>query len=203
VQQAHQGGIDVLFLGDSITDFWIGVSNSSRATGKAVWDANFAPLKAADFGYTADRTQHVLWRLQNGEGEGFMPKVIVLMIGTNNTGVERNTGAPRNSIPETIDGVTAVVQELRKRFADSKILLLGIFPRSDDQLARSQIPVINQALAKLDDQKHVFFLDIGAKFLDADGNIPVDIMADHLHPTAKGYQIWADAIKEPLAKLLQ
>ncbi len=206
VEQAKAGGIDVLFVGDSITDFWIGVS-SGRATGKEVWDKYFAPLNAADFGYNADRTQHVLWRLQNGEGQGFSPKAIVLMIGTNNLGVARRgvANSPlRNSIPEAVEGVTAVVKELRKDFPGAKILLLGIFPRDDDQLAKQQIPLANKELAKLDDQQHVFFLDITQNFLGPDGNLNPDAFgADKLHPTAKGYQIWADAIQEPLAKLLK
>jgi lysophospholipase L1-like esterase len=206
VEQAKAGGIDVLFVGDSITDFWIGVS-SGRATGKDVWDKNFAPLKAADFGYNADRTQNVLWRLQNGEGQGFSPKAIVLMIGTNNIGVQNRQNPAqgvRNTTPEAVAGVTAVVNELRKDFPGAKILLLAIFPRDDDQLAKSQIPQVNKELAKLDDQQHVFFLDLTKNFLDPDGNLnPAAFGADKLHPTALGYQIWADGIKEPLAKMLK
>jgi len=207
VEQAKKGGIDVLFVGDSITDFWIGVS-SPQQRGKEVWDKYFAPLKAADFGYNADRTQHVLWRLQNGEGQGFSPKAIVLMIGTNNLGIENRrdpvNSPKRNTIPEAVEGVTAVVKELRKDFPSAKILFLGIFPRNDDQLAKEQIPQVNKELAKLDDQKNIFFLDLTKNFTDADGNlIAEDFQPDHLHPTAKGYQVWADAIQEPLAKLLK
>jgi lysophospholipase L1-like esterase len=206
VEQAKKGDIDVLFVGDSITDFWIGVS-SGRATGKEVWDKYFTPLKAADFGYSADRTQHVLWRLQNGEGQGFSPKAIVLMIGTNNLGVEHRgvANSPlRNTVPETVEGVTAVVKELRKDFPSAKILFLAIFPRDDDQLAKAQIPQVNKELAKLDDQQHVFFLDLTKNFLGPDGNLNPDAFgSDKLHPSLKGYQIWADAIQEPLAKLLK
>jgi beta-glucosidase len=154
--QAQKGDIDVLFMGDSITDFW-------ATNGKAVWAQNYAPLKAANFGISADRTQHVLWRLQNGEGQGFTPKVVVLMIGTNNIGVEtRRTPASawRGTSAEAIEGVTAVVNELRKDFPNAKILLLSIFPRGDDLLAMQQIPEVNRGLAKLDDQKHVFYLDV-------------------------------------------
>ncbi len=209
VQQAQQGGIEVLFVGDSITDFWIGVSNNGRtATGQAVWDANFAPLKAADFAYSADRTQNVLWRLQNGEGQGFSPKVVVLMIGTNNLGVttRRTPDSPwRGTNAEAIAGVAAVVAELRKDFPAAKILLLGIFPRGDDLLAMQQIPEVNKGIAKLDDRQHVFYLDITAKFLGPDGQINLDYFqaADHLHPNAAGYAVWAEAIKKPLAALLK
>ncbi|HTB63021.1 MAG TPA: GDSL-type esterase/lipase family protein [Opitutales bacterium] len=211
VIQAKQGDIDLLFVGDSITDFWIGVSSARSATGKAVWDANYGSLKAADFAYTADKTQNVLWRLQNGEGQGFSPKVVVLMIGTNNTGVVTRGATTaagmqwRNTNDEAIAGVTAVVAELRKDFPAAKILLLAIFPRGDDELAMQQIPVINQAIAKLDDQQHVFFLDIGPKFLGADGHVNPTLFQtrDRLHPTAAGYTVWADAMRDTLAKLLK
>ncbi len=196
VAEAHQGGIDVLFLGDSITDFW-------RDRGRAVWDREFAPLKAANFGISGDRTQHVLWRLCNGEADGYQPKVVVLMIGTNNTGLERDGKTPRNTPQEVIEGVTAVVSELRTKFPEAKILSLAIFPRGEkDSPQRAQVAEVNRALAKLHDGRHVFFLDINDRFLDADGNIPKDVMPDLLHPSAKGYEIWADAIREPLKKLL-
>jgi lysophospholipase L1-like esterase len=197
VAEAHQGGIDVLFLGDSITDFW-------RDRGRAVWDREFAPLKAANFGISGDRTQHVLWRLRNGEADGYQPKVVVLMIGTNNTGLERDGKTPRNTPPEVIEGVTAVVNELRARFPEAKILFLAIFPRGEkDAPQRVQVAEVNRSLAKLHDGRNVFFLDIGDRFLDAAGNPPKDVMPDLLHPSAKGYEIWADAIREPLKQLLK
>jgi len=202
VAEAKQGGIDVLFLGDSITDFWR--AENPQKGGKPVWDREFAPLHAANFGISADRTQHVLWRLQHGEGEGFSPKVIVLLIGTNNLGKERNSDKLRNTTPEAIEGVTAVVAELRKDFPTSKILFLAVFPRDDFGPEQRQAgDEANAALAKLGDGKHVFFLDIGAKFLGPDGLIPADVMPDKLHPSLKGYEIWAAAIKEQLAKLLK
>lgn len=202
VAEARRGGIDVLFLGDSITDFWR--SPHPERGGKAVWDREFAPLKAANFGINGDRTQHVLWRLRHGEADGYQPKVVVLMIGTTNTGLERNSPTPRNSTPEVSEGVTAVVNELRAKFPEAKILFLAIFPRGEkDSPQRLQVAEINQALAKLHDGRHVFFLDIGDKFLDTEGNIPRDVMPDLLHPSEKGYEIWANAIREPLKRLLR
>ncbi len=202
VEIAKQGGVDVLFLGDSITDFWR--SSDKNKGGKAVWDANFAPLHAANFGISADRTQHVLWRMQNGELDGIKPKVVVLMIGTNNTGLERDSKTPRNSTAEAIEGVTAVVNGLRTKLPDAKILLLGIFPRGQKgEPIRDQVHEINQALAKLDDKNHIHYLDIGPKFLEADGTLSKDIMPDLLHPNERGYEIWAAAIKQPLADLLK
>lgn len=197
VAEAKQGGIEVLFLGDSITDGW-------RTKGKAVWERNFAPLKAANFGISGDRTQHVLWRLRHGEAEGYSPKAIVLMIGTNNTGKEKADGKPRNSTPEVVAGVTAVVGELRAKFPQAKILFLAIFPRGEkDSESRQQVAEVNQSLGKLHDGKNVHYLDIGAQFLDAEGNIPKDIMPDLLHPNERGYELWAKAIAAPLKKLLK
>ena len=198
VARAAQGGIDVLFLGDSITDFW-----RMPERGLPVWEKEFAPLKAVNFGISADRTQHVLWRLQHGEADGYQPKVVVLLIGTNNTGFERNSSTPRNTTGETIEGITAVVHELRTRFPEAQILFLALFPRDDGGPAqRAQVAEVNAAIAHLDDGQYVHFLDIGDKFLGSDGSIPADIMPDKLHPGTKGYQIWADAIGEPLHRLL-
>jgi lysophospholipase L1-like esterase len=204
VAEAKQGGIQVLFLGDSITDFWRD-TNPQRG-GKAVWDREYAPLHAANFGISADRTQNVLWRLEHGEADGYQPKVVVLMIGTNNTGMERDGTTPRNPPAEVVEGVTAVVHELRVKFPDAKILFLAIFPRGEKHSPqRAQVAEINHELAKLHDGQHVFFLDIGRRFLDpdGDGDIPRTIMPDLLHPSLRGYEIWADAIREPLQLLLK
>ncbi len=192
----RKGNIDLLFLGDSITDGW-------RGRGSAVWNRFYAPRRAANFGIGGDRTEHVLWRLNQGELEGLKPKVVVLMIGTNNTGKEKD-GRPRNTIPEIIEGVTAVVAEIRTRLPDSKILLLGIFPRGNiDDPQRGQVAVINTALAKLDDGRKVKYLDIGPEFLEADGTLPRSIMPDLLHPNEQGYQIWAAAMNPSLDALMQ
>ena len=196
VAEAKQGGIDVLFLGDSITDGW-------RRAGQEIWDREYAPLKAANFGIGGDRAEQVLWRLRNGEAEGYQPKAVVLMIGTNNTGFERDGTTPHNTTPEIVEGVTTVVRDLREDFPTAKILLLAIFPRAEkDSARRAQVIEINQSIAKLHDGRSVHYLDIGAKFIEADGTLPTDIMPDLLHPSEKGYQIRAVAIREPLKALL-
>ncbi len=203
VALAKQGGVDVLFVGDSITDAW---RNADPVKGgKAVWDARFAPLRSANFGISGDRTQHVLWRLQNGELDGIRPKAVVLMIGTNNTGFERDGTTPRSTPAETIAGVTVIVEHLRAAQPQAKLLLLAIFPRGEkpDHPQRLQINEINAALARLHDGRHVHFLDINRIFLATDGTLPKEIMPDFLHPGAKGYALWADAIKDPLAALLR
>ncbi|HTZ21609.1 MAG TPA: GDSL-type esterase/lipase family protein [Opitutaceae bacterium] len=199
--RAKQGDVDLLFMGDSITDLWrnagpAGVVNPPFS-GKAVFDKYYGAMKTANFGIGGDTTQGVLYRLRHGEGEGFQPKAIMLLIGTNNV----IFGSPSAEIAEAVG---AVVLELRRHFPAAKILLLGIFPRANpgDDIRKTVLDA-NAIIAKLHDGKNVFYLDIGAKLLDADGQIPPDIMSDKLHPTEKGYEIWAAAVKEPLAELMK
>ncbi|MCW8130531.1 MAG: GDSL family lipase [Planctomycetota bacterium] len=184
---AKAGNIDLLFLGDSITDGW-------RSGGKAVWTKAFAPLKAANFGISGDRTEHVLWRCQNGELEGYQAKLTVIMIGTNN----------RDKAEDVAAGIAAIIKEVEQHQPASKILLLAIFPRgatSKDPL-RVKNEDVNKLIAKFDDGKKIKYLDINAKFLAADGTLGKDIMPDLLHPNAKGYQIWADAILPTVQAML-
>jgi lysophospholipase L1-like esterase len=187
---ANKGDFDLLFLGDSITDFW-------RSRGKAVWETNFASLKAENFGISGDRTEHVLWRLRNGELDGAHPKLVVLMIGTNNSHT--------NSAPEIAEGVTAIVKEIQTRCAATKILLLGVFPRGEkpDAPERAKLKDVNAIIAKLDDGSRVKYLDIGANFLDPDGTLPKSIMPDSLHPNESGYRIWAAAILPTVHAMMQ
>jgi lysophospholipase L1-like esterase len=198
VARAQQGDIDLLFDGDSITDFW-------GTTGKAVFDQYFGAMKVANFAISGDRTEGLLWGLKNGEGQGFSPKAIMLMIGTNNTGTGNTTVLQAATGPEIAEGVGAVVMELRKDFPNAKILLLAIFPRGADptDAYRQKNEAANKLIAKLHDGQHVFFLDIGPKFLAADGTLSRDIMPDLLHPNAAGYEIWAEAVKDKLAELMK
>lgn len=194
LEVAKQGDSDVLFMGDSITDFWR--NTEGMMAGKPVLDKYFGNLKIANFGIAGDTTQGVLYRLKHGEGQDFSPKAVMLMIGTNNTG--------RNTAAEIAEGIGAIVLELQKDFPKAKILLLGIFPRGPaNDPARTTIGEINNSIARLHDGDRVHYLDIGTKFLEADGNIAREVMSDALHPTAKGYEIWAEAVKEPLENLLK
>jgi lysophospholipase L1-like esterase len=191
---AKQGDAEVLFMGDSITDFWRNADGPFA--GKPVLDKHFGHWKVANFGIAGDTTQGVLYRLQNGEGQGFSPRAIMLMIGTNNT--------LRNSAAEIAEGIGAIVLELQRDFPQAKILLLGVFPRGrPNDPVRATIAEINGTIAKLHDGERVHYLDIGAQFLAADGTIPADVMSDLLHPSAKGYEIWAQAVKEPLSQLMR
>ena len=188
--QSNQGNIDLVFIGDSITHGWEG-------RGKEVWEKYYDHRKALNLGIGGDRTQHVLWRLEHGNMDGIHPKVAVVMIGTNNSADNRNTAG------EMVDGVTAVVEALRKKSPETKILLLAIFPRGEqfnDQ--RGKILQVNQALRKLHDNNHVHFLDIGHRFMDKNGEIPRAIMPDFLHFSTAGYGVWAQAIERKLATLL-
>jgi lysophospholipase L1-like esterase len=191
VETARHGNIDLLLHGDSITDWW-----GQGEANKAMFDKYFGAMRTANFAVAGDTTQGVLWGLRNGEGQGFQPKAIMLMIGTNN---QSNTG------PEIAEGVGAVVLELRTNFPDAKILLLAIFPRGlPNDPVRDKIAEANRIIARLDDQKHVFYLDIGAKFLGADGYfLPDTFRPDNLHPIAGGYDIWGGAVKDTLAALMK
>jgi lysophospholipase L1-like esterase len=182
VQKSKTIPVDLLFDGDSITDLW-------QTRGQQVWQQHYGALNAFDFGISADQVQNVLWRLHHGELDGLHPKLIVLMIGTNNTG--------GTSVDDIVAGIRNLAGEYRQRCPEAHLLLLGIFPRlaAADAPIRAKIAQINQQIAKLDDGKNVTFLDIGAKFLQPDGTLTAEIMPDFLHPSEKGYQIWADAIQ--------
>jgi lysophospholipase L1-like esterase len=191
VEIAKKGEVDVLFLGDSITDAWRG------GAAKPAWDKHFAPLKSANFGISGDRTQHVLWRIQNGELDGIQPKVAVLMIGTNNSSADSAT--------DIAAGIKAIVTEIHKRSPQTKVLLLAVFPRGEKagNPGREKLTEVNRIVAKLDDGgKTVRYLDIGDKFLAKDGSLTKDIMPDFLHLSARGYEIWGDAIAPTVRELL-
>jgi lysophospholipase L1-like esterase len=201
---SKQGEAQLVFLGDSITHGWEG-------KGKAIWTKDWAPLKAANFGIGGDRTEHVLWRLENGNFDGLKPKAIVLMIGTNNTGhqgrpqKELNGAVYECTAEQTAEGIKAILAQLRKKCPDAKILILGIFPRGADKndKFRQQNEATNAIVKGFDDGQKVFFLDVGAKFLEPDGTLSKAIMPDLLHPNEKGYQIWSDAIKADVLALLR
>jgi lysophospholipase L1-like esterase len=203
VERAKKGAVDILFLGDSITHGW-------ESNGKEIWQQRFEPLKAANFGIGGDRTQHVLWRITEGkELEGIHPKILVLMIGTNNMGGTNPLRAGRlrggNSPQEIADGIAAIVRAVREQRPETRVLLLAIFPRGEkpDTEARTKIKAVNRRIAKLEDGQHVRYLDIGPLFLDPEGNLKADIVYDYLHLTRKGYEIWADAIQPVLDELLR
>ncbi|HEX7570753.1 MAG TPA: GDSL-type esterase/lipase family protein [Verrucomicrobiae bacterium] len=184
------GNYDLEFIGDSITQGWEGA-------GKNVWKEYYSHRQAINFGVSGDRTQHVLWRFENGQLDGIKAKVAIVMIGTNNSNKDDNTET------DILEGVTAIVNQIRIRQPDTKILLLGIFPRAKTFCPqRGKILQVNQALAKLDDGQHIFYLDLGSQLIEPDGTISKSIMPDALHPNAAGYQIWAKAMEPQLKNFL-
>ncbi len=187
--RAVPGQVDLLFIGDSITQGWEGA-------GKEAWEKHFGKRKPMNAGIGGDRTQHVLWRLENGNIKGITPKAAILMIGTNNSGV--------NTSEEIAAGITAIVAKLRKELPETKILLLAIFPRGADKsdAKRKVNEGANAIIAKLADGNHVYFVDLAPKFLAEDGTLSKDIMPDLLHLSPKGYEIWASSIDGKVAELL-
>lgn len=193
----NPGPCDIIFVGDSITQGW------EQRDGRNVWTNYYGTRKCLNFGVSGDCTQHVLWRFEQGQLNGISPKVAVLMIGTNNSNTNRD-GSEHYSTSEILEGVQAVVKQMHERLPNTKILVLGIFPRAAKFNAqRGRILQINQALAKVADDKNIFFADIGSHFVEADGSISRSIMPDALHLSEKGYGIWAEAIEPKLKELLK
>lgn len=191
VARVRQGSVDLLMIGDSITQGWLD-------EGRRVWEGYYARRRAVNLGFNSDRTEQVLWRLQHGEIDGLHPTAAVVMIGTNNSGTRKDPPE------ETAAGVQAIVTLLRARLPETKILLLGIFPRgatATDSLRRVN-ESINARLRGFADGQHLFYLDLGHLFLDRDGRLKRDLMPDLLHPNEQGYRVWAEGMEAPLKALL-
>lgn len=193
LERAAKKDIDLLFLGDSITQGWFE---------NATWKRHYGPRRSANFGIGGDRTQHVLWRVEHGEIDGLAPKVAVLMIGTNNIGT--------NTPAEIAQGIEAIVKKLREKLPSTKVLLLGVFPRGargDKELTSLEVDPrpaeINRLIEKLADGKTVTYLDISKSFLDPDGKIPRSLMPDFLHLSDEAYRCWAEAMEPTLWALMQ
>jgi lysophospholipase L1-like esterase len=191
LEQAKEGGIDVLFLGDSITDWW-------PKLGEESW-RRLVDYKPANFGVSGDRTEHLLWRITHGELEGINPKVVVILIGTN------NIGNFEDERPEWIaSGIKQIVATVHERLPAARVLLLGIFPRDGKESAGRKIArEVNEVVRGLDDGDKTRFLDIGESFLDRDGNILPDVIPDQLHLVAKGYEIWLEKMTPLLSEMMR
>ena len=196
-----QGKIDVYFLGDSITRRW-GASDRQYADLLRNWNENFKGWNAADFGWGADKTQNMLWRLQQGELDGVNPKVIVLLAGTNNIGNASPADDSDARAAETVRGVAAVLNELRTRAPKATIVLMGITPRNDNIQVMPIVDAANRGIARLADGHRVRYLNINAQLADARGVLLPGMTSDGLHLTAQGYQLWADALKPVLIERL-
>lgn len=187
----QQGPVGLLFLGDSITDAW-------PRRGAPSWE-KFAPYQPADFGISGDRTEHVLWRITHGELDGIDPKLVVIMIGTN------NIGHFDDEQPEwAAAGVKKILEIVHQKLPKAKVLLLGVFPRgAKDSMHRRKVEGINEIIKNFGDGQRTVYLDVSKTFLDAHGEIPKDIMPDGLHPNQHGYDLWYDAMRPTLEKLLK
>jgi len=184
-----RASVELLFLGDSITQGW-------EHAGSFTWNRYYGSRRAANFGIDGDRTQNVLWRLEAGGLDGLSPKLVVLLIGTNNS---------RSNTPgEVADGVEAILEELRVRLPDTKILLLALFPKHPlpDSAVRRGVDAINALLPVLADAESVYFLDIGSVFLTPGGGLEPEVMPDFLHLSPKGFKLWAEAMEPTLSALL-
>ncbi len=199
LDRAKEGPIDLLFLGDSITYQW---SRHSE-----IWEEYYAQYAPANFGIAGDATQQVLWRIENGELYRIQPRVVVLLIGTNNTG--------SYTADEILAANTKIVERIHEKLPDTKVLLLAIFPRGPRSFDKNGIPrddgitrmavinEVNRGLAKLDNGDSVRFLDIGSVFTGPDGKIPEELMYDQLHLTNQGYRRWAEAMNPLLTEMMQ
>jgi len=191
-----QGRIDVYFVGNSITRRW-GATDYPEFL--ANWKANFFGWNAADFGWGADRIQNMLWRIENGELDGVNPKVIVVLAGTNNVGTRPGDD---EKVADITRGLRALVDLCRRKAPNATIILTGIFPRNDNMAVMPEIDRINANLAQFADGKTIRYINVNDKLADRDGNLFDGMMVDKLHPTVKGYQVWADALKPILTELL-
>ncbi len=198
LQKAKQGRIDIYFEGDSIVRRW---GATDYPDFLANWKKNFYGWNAANFGWGGDGTQHILWRLQNGELDGIHPKVIVLLAGTNNVGAEPGDEA---RVAEIARGVKAIADLCREKAPSATIILTAIFPRNDNMAVMPSITQINARLAGIADGTKVRFLNINDRLADNDGRALEGVLneRDKLHPTLTGYQIWADALKPIFLELL-
>ncbi len=189
-KRVEKGNVDLVFIGDSITHGWEG-------RGRNIWKEFYGNRNAVNLGIGGDRTQHVIWRLQNGNLKGISPKLAVLMIGTNNSG--------SNSPQQISAGIKKIVKEINTRSPKTKVLILGIFPRGKNpQDKRRQVNEKTNAIIKgFADGKKVFYLDIGKNFLQKDGTLTREIMPDLLHLSEKGYRIWVKSVEPTVKKLMQ
>ena len=196
VAKAKTGGVDLYFLGDSITRRWGALDYPDFL---AHFQKTFFGWNAGNFGWGGDRTENILWRLDNGELDAVNPKVIVLLAGTNNVGKEAGDDA---KVADITQGLRAIVDLCRVKAPGATLIITAIFPRNDSMAGMPAINRINANLAAMADAKSIRFLNVNDKLADADGMLFGGMMDDQLHPSLKGYQVWADGLRQILTELL-
>ena len=198
VAKAKAGGIDLYFLGDSITRRW-GCTDPQWSELLANWNKNFFGWNAANFGWGADGIQNILWRIQNGELDGVNPKVVVILAGTNDVG---NRPGSDEKIAAILSGFRALIATCRDKAPGAKIILTAIFPRNDNPAVLPEIRQINEELAKFADGQTIFYLNVNDQLANPDGVLFDGMTVDKLHLSAKGCQVWADGLRPLLTKFL-
>jgi lysophospholipase L1-like esterase len=196
VEKAKKGGIDVFFVGDSITRRW-GATDYPQFL--ANWKTNFFGWNAGNFGWGADSIENILWRMENGELDGVKPKIIVILAGINNIG---NTPGGEEKVENITRGLKALVAVCQRKAPDATLILTALFPRNDNMAVIPEINQVNANLAKMADGKQIRYLNVNDKLADKDGNLHPGMTVDKLHPALKGYQIWADGLKPVFTEIL-
>jgi len=193
---------EIVLIGNSITHFWGGLPQLKDRNGKPLtprgpqaWNSAFKDYRVLNLGFGWDRTQNVLWRIDHGELDGLNPKIVIVNIGTNNTSETKN--CRKNSASEILEGIKAVSDRIQTKLPRTKIILMAIFPREESPAhpRRALINDTNVLLADYAKKQNIAFIDIGPKMLSPDGTLSKEIAGDFCHPTEKGYQIWADALR--------
>ncbi|MEM1226880.1 MAG: sulfatase/phosphatase domain-containing protein [Planctomycetota bacterium] len=191
IQNARRGGFRLAFLGDSITQGWEG-------RGKDVWNEFYADRNAINLGIGGDRTENVIWRLTHrGNLKKVQPEVLVLLIGTN------NTGHLMQDPKQVADGVERILEIIQTQMPNTKVVVHGIFPRGGDRFDAMRLNniAINDRVRRMADGDRVLYLEIGDEFLEPDGTIAPEIMPDKLHLSEEGYRRWANALEPTLVQL--
>jgi len=196
LEKAKKGGIDIYFLGDSITRRW-GATDYPEFL--ANWTTNFFGWNAANFGWGADRIENILWRVENGELDGVNPKVIVVLAGINNVGTVPGGEA---KVEEITRGLRTLVNSCRDKAPNAVVILTALFPRNDNMAVIPEIRKINENIAQMADGKKIRYLDVNDKLADKNGRLFEGMSKDRLHPTLKGYQVWADGLKPIFTEIL-
>jgi (4-O-methyl)-D-glucuronate---lignin esterase len=208
VEKARRGGIDVYFAGDSITRRW-GTIDAAYRHFLDNWTRNFFGWNAANFGWGGDTVQNVLWRLTEGELDGVHPKLIVIMVGTNNVGARPRDGVDTMVVESVANGMRTILDVVQKKAPGATVILMGITPRTDSRDGAgvmATIDAINARYERFADNAarspRVRYLNINRDLAKADGTPREGVTVDGLHLSLAGYQVWADALKPILTEIL-
>ena len=189
---------DLIMLGNSITN------NFEHTEFQPVWNQFYAPRKALNLGFSGYRTENLIWNIEHGELDGQSPKVLVLEIGTNN--VDEKNYPTRHTAGQLAGGIEAIVNKVRQKLPDTKIIILRCFPGSyggpNPTSHRAILERASDMVSRLADGKFIFYCDVNHVFLNFDGSINHELMPDYLHPSPAGAKLWAQAMEPLLSELM-